>query len=343
MSGLFSNTALNKFNIAARQATETKKATRPLYNNSCLLVILPCEYKYKIQQRSFSTVTQTEENRQWIWLDASIPVSLTLLKNRSNLLFLCLHWRITLHVLVRSWTSSGVPLKASADYWLNQVKLGSLVPAEPYCFVTSKPITSMDTFEGQEVLLSPPASSITFPITAFTLPTSQPPSLPASLSYFSVYCLTLLFSSIHPSPLLPFSLHISLKLQFSALSLFHAASLLHLIHLQLFFSFQPFSLSPGPSPSSFYLPVSHYILYLSLSLLLPPPPLLSVPEASGSQQWIITHLRNSAPSVLLVQLAVGIAHQSIYRSLHGRNYPHNAMHMGYVFACINVLCLGIHG
>lgn len=65
----FSATQLStNFNITARQATETKKATRRLFNNSRLLVILPCEYRYKIQQRGFSTAAQTEQNSGYDWM-----------------------------------------------------------------------------------------------------------------------------------------------------------------------------------------------------------------------------------------------------------------------------------
>lgn len=47
---------------------------------------------------------------------------------------------------------------------------------------------------------------------------------------------------------------------------------------------------------------------LLLSFLLPPPLLsVSVPKALGSQQWIITHLRNWAHSVLLAPISCGIA------------------------------------
>lgn len=117
----------------------------------------------------------------------------------------------------------------------------------------------------------------------------------------------------NPSPALPFFLHLSqsfssYKSSFSLCFMQRLPSNLPILSSFLLSAPSFVSSSLGLSPSSFYLPVSHYIPYLSLSLLLPPPTLSSsVPKASGSQQWIITHLRNSASSVLLVQLVVRLS------------------------------------
>lgn len=60
----------------------------------------------------------------------------------------------------------------------------------------------------------------------------------------------------------------------------------------IWFSLWALFLSLGLFPS-FYLSISHIIPHLSLSHLLHPPTLwFLVPKALGSQQWIITHLKN---------------------------------------------------
>lgn len=168
----------------------------------------------------------------------------------------------------------------------------------------------MDRFEGQTVYLNPMASSITIPITAVTLPTSLSYFISiASLSYFP----PLLISRPFLFSLSFFSY--SLTLILLSLSLFNVASSLQRINSQLFSPFSSFlCLFVSWCIAIFLLsPVFHYISHILLSLLLHPPPLsFSVPEALGSQQWIITHLRNSVFSILLVQLDLGLSiNQSI--------------------------------
>lgn len=188
-------------------------------------------------------------------------------------------------------------------------------PVGPHCPVPSKPLRSMDRFEGQKARLNPSASLITVPITALTLP--------ISLFYFisnaSLSCFPLL--SIFPFYfiLLDCSLTINLSLFVSC-----TICLPTYPFLTLFF-FHPFSLSLCLSPSSFYLPVSHYIPYLSLSLLLPPPTLFLSPI--GLRLPVVDYHTSKKLSSLspVGPISCPIERQSIYWSLCGQNHPRNSI------------------
>lgn len=103
-----------------------------------------------------------------------------------------------------------------------------------------------------------------------------------------------------------------------SLPLFQAMSSTQTTHLQLFF----------PSSSFLCVFVSHHlpfispsptISHISLDCFCPTLSLSQSQRPRGSQQWIITHFRNSALLVLLAQLVVGLGIVNLPQSPEGKS------------------------